>query len=292
MTDALDLRQLETRLRHHVQVLAQSPRVPGSAAHRAAQEYIAEHLQAAGFAIEEANYLPDGFPCTNFIARRLPENREQPLLVVGAHYDTVLETPGADDNASAVAALLELARWIGPRLGTSPTTARLQLVAYDMEEAGCVGSAIHAKEIERAGTELRGMISLEMLGYTNHQPGSQNLPPPLVGLYPDVANFIGVCCNEDSRSLLDPVVVGMKSICDLPVEFIAVPGRGETLPPVRLSDHSSFWDRGFQALMITDTSFMRNPHYHRPTDKPETLDYPFLTRVTAGVCEAVWRALG
>src|ERR1700691_6290852 len=107
MTDSLDLRQLEIRLRHHVQVLAQSPRVSGSGAHRAAQEYIAEHLQAAAFAIEEANYLPDGFPCTNLIARRLPENREQPLLVVGAHYDTVLEAPGADDNASAVAALLE-----------------------------------------------------------------------------------------------------------------------------------------------------------------------------------------
>jgi aminopeptidase YwaD len=291
MTDALDLRQLETRLRHHVQVLAQSPRVPGTAAHRAAQEYIAEHLQAAGFAIEEANYLPDGFPCTNLIARRLPENRDQPLLIVGAHYDTQRETPGADDNASAVGALLELARWIGPRLGKSPTSSRLQLLAYDMEEDGCIGSAIHAKDIERAGTELRGMISLEMLGYTNHQPGSQNLPPELVGLYPNVANFIGVCGNEHSRSLLDQVVAGMKTIRDLPVEFIAVPGQGETLPPVRLSDHSSFWDRGFPALMITDTSFMRNPHYHQATDTADTLDYPFLARVTAGVCEAVSRVL-
>lgn len=291
MSESPDLRQLETRLRHHVQVLAQSPRVPGSAAHRAAQEYIADHLQAAGFAIEEANYLPDGIPCTNLLARRLPDNRDLPLLVVGAHYDTVLETPGADDNASAVAALLELARWIGPRLGAAPTSARLHLAAYDMEEAGFVGSAIHCKEIGRSGTELRGMISLEMLGFTNHQPGSQNLPPQLIGLYPDVANFIGVCANETSRSLLEAVVAGMKTIRDLPVEFIAVPGCGESLPPVRLSDHSPFWDHGFPALMITDTSFMRNPHYHQPTDRPDTLDYLFLARVTAGVCEAVRRLL-
>jgi hypothetical protein len=83
----------------------------------------------------------------------------------------------------------------------------------------------------------------------------------------------------------------MKGIADLPVESLVVPGRGETLPPVRLSDHASFWDRGYPALMITDTSFMRNPHYHRPTDTPDTLDYPFLAKVTAGVCDAVWRLL-
>ena len=132
------------------------------------------------------------------------------------------------------------------------------------------------------------MISLEMLGFTApHQP----LPPHLVGKYPSVGNFIGVCGNEASQGLLRVVTEAMKTVEGLPVEFIAVPGNGEVLPPIRLSDHSSFWDRGYQALMITDTAFFRNPHYHRTSDTPQTLDYPFLARVTAGVCQAVWQLL-
>jgi Zn-dependent M28 family amino/carboxypeptidase len=287
-----DLAQLETRLRQHVEVLAQAPRVPTSRAHRDAEDYIADHLQAAGFAVQEAGYLPEGTPCTNLIARMLPENTAHPLVIIGAHYDTVPDTPGADDNASAVAALLELARWLGPRLATAPAlTGRIQLVAYDLEEYGYVGSSIHSGELTKAGTPVRGMISLEMLGYTDQRPGSQRLPPTLTGLYPDVANFIGVCGNETSRSLAEAVAGSMKGIAGLPVESLVVPGCGETLAPVRLSDHCSFWDRGYQALMITDTSFMRNPHYHMASDTPDTLDYPFLAKVTAGVCDAAWRLL-
>jgi Zn-dependent M28 family amino/carboxypeptidase len=288
-----DLVQLEVRLRHHVEVLAQSPRVPTSRAHRDAEDYIADQLQAAGFAVQEAGYLPEGTPCTNLIARLPPENTQHPLVIIGAHYDTVPDSPGADDNASAVAALLEVARWLGPRLaaGVSALTGRIQLVAYDLEEYGYVGSSIHSSELAKAGAAVRGMISLEMLGYTDQRPGSQQLPPSLAGLYPNVANFIGVCGNEASRSLLEPVVAAMKGIAGLPVESLVVPGCGETLPPVRLSDHASFWDRGYPALMITDTSFMRNPHYHQPSDTPDTLDYPFLAKVTAGVCDAVWRLL-
>src|SRR5262249_59479788 len=113
----------------------------------------------------------------------------------------------------------------------------------------------------------------------------------VVTLYPNVANFIGVVGNEASRELLQVVTAGMKSVPGLPVEFIAVPGNGEILYQTRLSDHASFWDRGFPALMITDTSFFRNPHYHQVSDTPETLDYPFLAKVTAGVCEAVRQIL-
>jgi Zn-dependent M28 family amino/carboxypeptidase len=285
-----DLDQLQARLRRHVEILAQSPRWTTSRSHRNAQEYIADRLQLAGFSVQESNYLTEGMPCTNLIARLLPPP-DKPLVVVGAHYDTVPGTPGADDNASAVAALLELARWIAPPLRAADVSARLELVAYDLEEYGMIGSTIHAGEIHRAGVPLRGMISLEMLGYTDLRPGSQNLPPHLAGLYPGVGNFIGVCGNQASQPLLDVIVAGMKSIAGLPVESIAVPGRGETLPPVRLSDHSSFWDRGFPAVMITDTSFLRNPHYHCPSDTPETLDYDFLAKVTVGICAAVWLLL-
>lgn len=291
MHPSFDLNLLAARVHRHVQVLAQSPRTPGSRAHRDAEDYIANHLQDAGFLVQEATDHVEGFACTNLVARMLPENKSLPLVVIGAHYDTVEETPGADDNASAVAALLELARWIGPRLNVEPLTARLELVAFDLEEYGYLGSEMHAAGIQNAGTPIRGMISLEMLGYTDNRPGSQQLPPNLVGRYPDTADFIGICGNDDSLALMKTVAEGMKTVPNLPVECLSVPGRGETLPPVRLSDHRSFWDRGYQALMITDTSFLRNPHYHRETDAPETLDYPFLARVTAGVCEAVWRLL-
>src|SRR5262249_51253475 len=180
----------------------------------------------------------------NLIARKMSEQTSRPLVVVGAHYDTVDGSRGADDNASAVAALLEFAHWIGPRLSDA-LPAGLQLAAYDLGEACFIGSSGHVQDLERAGRALRGMISLEMLGYTDQRPGSQRLPPHLTDLYPDVANFIGVCANEDSQELMEIVVQGLKSIVGLPVEFIVVPGRGETLPPVRLSDHSPFWDSGY-----------------------------------------------
>src|SRR5262249_53303704 len=153
------------------------------------------------------------------------------------------------------------------------------------------GSSFHARRLRKSGALVRGMISLEMLGYTDARPGSQNLPPGLRGLYPDVGNFIGVCGNERSGKLVETTVAGLKSVAGLPVEFIVVPGGGDLVPEVRLSDHSAFWDEGYQALMITDTSFFRNPHYHQASDTPDTLDYPFLARVTAGVWAAVRRLL-
>jgi Zn-dependent M28 family amino/carboxypeptidase len=169
-----------------------------------------------------------------------------------------------------------------------PWHARIQLVAYDQEEAGMLGSAAHVAALKGP---LRGMVSLEMLGYACRTPGSQHLPPHLIGLYPDVGDFIGVVGNEASRPLLNEWVAGFKLVPNLPVEALAVPGKGEELPEARLSDHSSFWDRDLPALMVTDTSFFRNPHYHRPGDLPETLDYAFLARVAAGVQLAVHRLL-
>jgi hypothetical protein len=151
-----------------------------------------------------------------------------------------------------------------------------------------LGSAAHAAGLNDT---LRGMISLEMLGYADRRPGSQHLPEHLIGLYPDVGDFIGVVGNEASRTLLNDWVAGFKLVPNLPVEALAVPGRGEELAEARLSDHSSFWDRDLPALMVTDTSFFRNPHYHRPGDMPETLDYAFLARVAAGVQMAVYRLL-
>lgn len=292
MTEKFDLADLAQRLRCHVAALAQTPRTPGSKEHRQAAAYIRHHLEQAGLLVEEVRFDEAGFVGTNLLARFLPRRADLPLFIVGAHYDSIPDSPGADDNASAVAALLELARWIQPQWVSSATrSCQLELVAYDLEEYGFVGSFVHSRDIQRVGTALRGMISLEMLGYTDLRPCSQRLPPHLAKLYPNVGNFIGVCGNEASRALVQMVAQEMKRVPGLPVESIAVPGKGELLPAIRLSDHSSFWDRDYPALMITDTSFLRNPHYHQPSDTPQTLDYPFLAKVTAGVCEAVRRIL-
>ncbi len=283
------LDQLADRLRAHVAYLAAAPRLFGSAEHRRAKSYIRDQLRQAGFAVVAQSYVEENLAFENLATPAYPATAGLPLLIVGAHFDTVPGSPGADDNASAVAALLELARWLGSRLATlAQPRARVQLVAYDLEEMGLLGSAAHSRELRRAGTVLRAMISLEMLGYTDARPGSQRLPPPLVGLYPDVGNFIGVVGNEASAGLVRAVTATLRQVPELPVECIAVPGDGRLLGETRLSDHSSFWDQGYPALMITDTSFFRNPHYHLPSDRSETLDYPFLARVTAGICAAVW----
>lgn len=292
MNPAIDLADLEQRLRRHIEVLARAPRIPGSGEHRAAEDYIGNFLQDLGFSTQDASYFEAGFACTNLLTQPMPSDGSLPLLIVGAHYDTVRGSPGADDNASGVAALLELARWVRPQLEAGgPFAARLQLAAYDLEEYGLVGSSLHSREVQESGAAVRGMISLEMLGFTDRNFGSQGLPPHLVGMYPDVGDFIGVCGNEASEELVKVVAEAMKGVDGLPVEFIAVPGRGQMLPEARLSDHSSFWDRGMPALMITDTAFFRNPHYHQRSDTPETLDYPFLTKVAAGIFTAVWRLL-
>jgi peptidase M28-like protein len=291
MQPTADLTDLAARLRRHVETLARTPRTPTTPEHRAAAAYIQAGLKRAGFVVREGRSEPGGaMPCINLLTDPLPARPDLPLFVVGAHYDSATETPGADDNASAVAALLELAAWIRPHLDGA-SACRLQLAAYDLEEYGMIGSLLHAGDLKRAGERVRGMISLEMLGYTDHRPGSQQLPEPVRHLYPDVGNFIGVCGTDDSLDLIQAVAEGMKSVPGLPVECLAVPERGMMMIDVRLSDHSSFWDAGYAALMITDTSFYRNPHYHRPTDTPDTLDYPFLARVTAGVCAAVRRLI-
>jgi len=279
---------LAERLHRHVLKLAERSLAVGGAGHRRAAEYIRAQLGEFGFPAHDVPFHEAGIAGVNLLSRPQPDRMELPLLIVGAHYDSIPGSPGADDNASAVAALLELAKWIGPRLRTHETmSARLQLAAYDLEECGMIGSFVHCREVRNAGSAVLGMLSLEMLAYTSPHSGSQQLPPHLAKMYPRIGNFIGICGNEASQSLLRTVTDAMRTIEELPVESLAVPGNGESFPEVRLSDHSSFWDHGYHALMITDTSFFRNPHYHQVSDKPDTLDYQFLAKVTQGVCKAV-----
>ncbi|MBD0396008.1 MAG: M20/M25/M40 family metallo-hydrolase [Microcoleus sp. C1-bin4] len=205
-----------------------------------------------------------------------------PPIVIGAHYDTVPGSPGADDNATGVAVLLELARDIA----SAPLKYPVQLVAFDMEEYGCLGSSHHAAKYKQQQKSIRLMISLEMLGYCNHNPNSQSYPAGLKYFYPNSGNFIALIGTL--RTVPDLInLSGKIRKSGQPCEWLPVPNRGLIVPDTRRSDHVPFWDNGYPAIMVTDTANMRNPHYHRESDRIETLDLDFLAGVCQGLVEAI-----
>ncbi len=279
-------------LEAHVAELARVPRPAESDRLEECRTYVAQSLERSGWRVNRHAFADDdddgrSLHGVNLVA----EHPDRPLgagprLCVGAHLDSRPETPGADDNASAVATMLEIARILPERWPTE-AALDLELVAFDLEELGMLGGAEHARCSRANSVDLRGMVSLEMLGYCDHAPQSQALPRELVGLYPDTGDFIAVIGNQNSGALIEAFSAGLEQIEGLPVETLAVPDNGNYLQATRLSDHSPFWDAGYAALMITDTSFLRNPHYHMPTDTPETLDFDFLHLVTRGSLEAV-----
>lgn len=274
--------------------LAAEPRPAESDRLEECRRYCENQLADAGWQVQRVAFSAEDSDAAslrgiNLVCDHSHQAADRPTFVVGAHVDSCEETPGADDNASAVAVLLEVARQFPQLLAEAetPPIANLQLVVFDLEEHGMLGGAFHAASCKAAGVDLVGMVSLEMLGYCSHQPGSQTFPPELADRYPDVGNFIGVVGNQISEALIQKFVAGFRQVPALPVEFLQVPDNGRTFPPTRLSDHSPFWDEGFPALMITDTSFMRNPHYHQPSDTIDTLDQEFLHRVAEGVLNGI-----
>ncbi len=232
-------------------------------------EYIADQLRGLGLEVSEERFRVEARFFRNVLGI-LPGTSEEEILVV-AHYDTVEGTPGADDNASGVAALLE----IGRILAQSRFRRTLKLLATTLEEYGYQGSLHHVREALRKGRRIAGVLDLEMIGYV----GETQMAPPGVPA-PPVGNFIGVVGNHPSAFLVETFrEAARRFVPDLPVETLIISGNGEELPMVRLSDHAPFWDAGFPAVMITDTSFLRNPHYHEPSDTLETLNLPFLQKV-------------
>lgn len=239
--------------------------------------YITAHLRAAGGRVVLQEIATPGGSYQNVVANFGPE--EGSRYVVGAHFDACGVQPGADDNASGVAGLLELATLLG-REKSLP--AHYELVAYNLEEppyfAGpSMGSAVHARSLRAENTPVSLMLSLEMIGYFQDQRGSQSYPGLMLSLiYPSRANFIAIVGRWDQRAL----VVAFKRACigaaDIPVVSIAAPS---FVPAIDFSDHRNYWAEGYPALMITDTSFLRNPHYHQPTDTAATLDYRRMSEV-------------
>ncbi|MFM7405989.1 MAG: M28 family peptidase [Cuspidothrix sp.] len=277
---------LKQRLQNHLQEVARE-RNPymDSAAHFFVQEYIRQQLGESG-SVEIHTFEVRGKSCKNLILN-LPgttanQKRDLPPILIGAHYDGVPGTVAADDNATGVAVLLEFAR----SFAKNPARYRLRLVAFDMEEYGLLGSADYAAYLHQQKEPLRLMISLEMLGYRDTKPGSQKYPFPLQFFYPNRGDFIALIGNLKTFGDLISLSKSIEK-AGISSQWLPAPNRGLLVPQTRLSDHAPFWDQGYPAIMVTDTAFMRNPHYHKPSDTIGTLDLDFL----AGVCEGLERGI-
>lgn len=277
----------ETRLRRHVEVLTaiDPPRnFHNPASLDAAAGYIRAQLEEAGWEVRDQVYEVDGAAYRNLVARR--GDPDAPRLVVGAHYDVHGDTPGADDNASGVAVLIELARVLAdyrPDRG-------LELVAYTLEEQpafarGIMGSARHAENLAREDVDVAGMLALEMLGYYREEPGTQGFPAPFLDwLYPDTGDFIGLIGRLRDLNLLRRTAAAMRSTGGVEVHYLASPVSFRGLDS---SDHRSYWEAGWNAIMVTDTAYYRNPNYHRAGDTPDTLDYGRMAALVPQIAAAV-----
>jgi Zn-dependent M28 family amino/carboxypeptidase len=274
------------RLEAHVRMLSERL-VPRDVAHpenldRVAA-YISSELARAGGHMGEQTFELGGHTYRNVVAAFGPASEE--IVVVGAHYDTAGPYPGADDNASGVAGLIELGRL----LGGAKLASRVLLVGFTLEEPPheLKGSSVHAAALKAAGTKVRAMLSLEMLGYFTDAPHSQKYPLPwLSAIYPTRGNFIAVVGRLGEAHLVRTVKAAMAGASTLAVESITAP---PGLTGVGFSDHASFWRQGYPAAMITDTAFFRNPGYHTAHDTADKLDYARLAQVVAGVFGAVSR---
>jgi hypothetical protein len=233
-------------------------------------------------AVEEHDFEDQGVAGVNLIVRLPGLHPERDPLLVGAHYDAAIHCPGADDNATGVASLLELSRALAER----PAPRPVWLVAFDQEESGLHGSRALARRLQAVKQRLHLMLSLEMLGYTSPQ---QRYPlASMRHLYGERGDFIAVVGN--ARGALPMLTLSRTLGRSVRTKVLPVLAGGQQLPVTRRSDHSPFWDAGYNAVMVTDTSFLRNPNYHQPSDTIASLDLPFHAAVTLGL-EAAIRAL-
>lgn len=268
---------LAGRLRRHVEILASSER--NYDLERPAR-YIESSLASFGLTPVSQAFASGGRTVRNLEV--VIGDAAAPAIVVGAHYDTVPGSPGADDNASGVAVLIELA---GLLARTPPRAGALRLVAFANEEppysfGAEMGSFAWAKRAKEGHSPIAGMLSLEMLGFYRDAPGSQKLPFPLGPFYPDRGDFIAFVGDLGSRALVRRAIAAFRKHAAFPSEGVAAPA---LIPGVMWSDHWSFRELGYPALMVTDTAFYRYPHYHLPSDTPEKLDYERMARLTFGL---------
>lgn len=246
--------------------------------------FIEDHFKNAGGRLKNQTFSVSGTEFRNVSAFFGPETG--PRIIIGAHYDSHGATPGADDNASGVAGLIEL----GYLLQQHPPSTRVELVAYPLEEPPFfatkkMGSYFHAQSVSKSGESVLGVIVLEMIGYFSDEFGSQDYPALLFKLiYPNTGNFIAVIGKLDQRSYISKVKKQMKGTGEVDVYSIAAP---TNIPGIDFSDHRNYWEFGYDAVMITDTAFYRNQEYHKTGDTWDRLNYEKMAEVVKAVFSAI-----
>jgi Zn-dependent M28 family amino/carboxypeptidase len=254
-----------------------------------AEAYLHRQFSEAGLIATRQSFQALGGIYHNVIGTAFPDTgsfQSAPPLIVAAHFDTVQGSPGADDNASALAVLLYVARKVRAMKLAGP----IRFIAFNLEEENLLGSSAYTALLRKNREAIHGAIVLECVGYASHEHNSQKIPPGVPIAVPTTGNFLAVIGNERSQTLTSSVVKAMQP--HLPIVPLVVPGNGEKLPDTRRSDHTSFWEQGFPAVMLTDTANFRNPHYHRPTDTLGTLNLDFIASVAEGLMATVINLAG
>jgi hypothetical protein len=281
LSDVSERSTIESNLRLHLEHLAVPRHAEENRAnHEAAARYIRSSFASYGLKVNPHTFWLNGASYENWVAQHPQHDPRAPILVIGAHYDTVPDCPGADDNASGVAVMLEAAREFAER---NLKGGAVQFVAFDLEEFELDGSRAYAALLHQSKQQVYGMISLEMVGMTRPEAGTQQYPSLIAPFYPNRGDFIALVGSSNSLKFFWKTRQAFRQVKDLRSHALLVPGRGRFIPDTRRSDHASFWDQGFPAVLITDTSFFRNPYYHTPEDTTEKLDIPFM----AGLVEAL-----
>jgi Zn-dependent M28 family amino/carboxypeptidase len=275
-------RALAARLRQHVEAIASREHNFLKAAElEAAAQYVEQALAGTGRPVATQRFLSGPVEVRNIEVEIRGGTLASEIIIVGAHYDSVVGAPGANDNGSGVAAVIELARLIA----AEQPARTLRFVAFVNEEPPFyhseeMGSRHYARRSKERGERIRAMFSLETIGYYSDAPGSQRYPFPLGFFYPSTGNFVAFVSNLSSRSLLHEAIASFRRQAGIPSEAVAAPA---WIPGVDWSDHWSFGREGWPALMVTDTALYRYPHYHAPEDTPDKVDYERLARLVTGL---------
>lgn len=281
--------ELENRLRKHVRVIAGDIGErnlllrPGNL--EATEKYLRNKFQSYGYDPKIQEFSVKNEIATNVFARLPGEIPSEGLVVIGAHYDTIRGSPGANDNASGIAALLEIAR----RMEGTETDRTVVFACFVNEEPPYfktenMGSYRFAQGLAEHDKSIRAMISLETIGYFSNESGSQNYPPGFGYFYPDRGNFLGFVGNLWHGDLLRETLRVFRQESKFPSEGVTAPW---FVPGISWSDHQSFWKMGYPAIMVTDTALYRYPHYHTPSDTPAKIQYEKLARVTSGLTKVI-----
>ncbi|HEX2056247.1 MAG TPA: M20/M25/M40 family metallo-hydrolase [Nitrospiraceae bacterium] len=247
------------------------------------QTYLSDQFCRLGVTVDLYPFHALGETYHNVVAT-VAAHRQAPALIVAAHFDTVADSPGADDNASGLAVLLEAARLIQAARLTRP----VRFIGFNLEEENLLGSQAYVEHLRQKGEEILGAIVLECVGYARGEPRTQQRPTNVPIDVPSIGDFLAVVGNQASQEFVSAITSAVsRAVPPLKIVPLVVPGRGEHLPDTRRSDHAAFWDHDYPAVMLTDTASFRNPHYHRPTDTIDTLDLTFLGHVTLAVTAAI-----